>query len=184
MAYDAARRWTAEEFLALPEDDRRLELLDGQIVVTPPPVVRHQGVATLLGVSLFPFVAPFGGRVFSAPVGVAVDRVNVLQPDFVLLLPEHLDRVGLKLVEGPPDLVAEISSPSTRGRDRLFKRALYERFGVAEYWIVDLDHHLIEVYRLGESGYGEPVRFGRGDMITTPLLPEWSAEVDWLLASV
>ena len=179
----AARRWTAEEFLALPEDKRRMELIDGEIVVTSP-TVRHEMVGMRLGVSFFQHVTPLGGHAFSGTLDVPVDGANVVQPDVQVFLPEHVHRLGVRRVEGPPDLAAEISSPSTKGRDRIRKRALYERLGVAEYWIVDLDHDMIEVYRLGPDGYGDPVRFGRGETVTTPLLPGWNADVDWLLPTL
>ena len=78
-------------------------------------------------------------------------------------------------------MVVEVSSPSTKGVDRIRKRALYERFGVAEYWIVDLEEQVIEAYRLEDSGFGEPAVFKKADVIVTPLLPGWSAGVGLLL---
>lgn len=180
----AARRWTAEEFLALPEDKRRIELLDGEIVVTPSAAPRHERVINRIGFAFTSEVDPQGGVVFSSNLDTRIDENNVVQPDVQVFLPGHLHRIGKKFVEGPPDLVVEVSSPRTKGRDRLKKRALYERFGVAEFWIVDLDHDVLEVYRLGPSGYGDPVRFARGDTVTTPLLPGWSADVDWLLPTL
>lgn len=183
MGHDAARRWTADEFLRLPEDPRRVELLDGEIVVTPP-VIRHQQVVMRLGMALYEHVTAIGGSAFNVNVDIRVDSDNVVQPDVLVFLPEHVGRIGVKRVEEPPDLVVEVSSPSTKGMDRIRKRALYERFGVAEFWIVDLDEDVIEVYRLGTDGYADPVRFVRGETVTTPLLPGWSAEVDGLLPTL
>ena len=183
MGY-AARRWTAAEFLELPEDDRRMELIDGEIVVTPSPVPRHERVITRISFAFMSEVDARGGVVFGSNLDMRIDEDNVVQPDVQMFLPEHVHRIGEKFVEGPPDLAVEVSSPSTKGWDRLRKRVLYERFGVAEFWIVDLDHDVVEVYRLGPKGYGDPVRFARGDAVTTPLLPGWSAEVDWLLPTL
>lgn len=183
MGHDAARRWTAEEFLALPEDRRRMELIDGRIVVTAP-LIRHEEVGMRLGVSFFQHLTPMGGKAFAGTVDVLVDGKNVVQPDVLMFRPEHVHRIGVERVEGPPDLAVEISSKWTKGQDRLRKRALYERFGVPEYWIVDLDENAIEAYRMGPDGYAPPVRFGRGDTVTTPLLPGWSAEIDWLLPAL
>lgn len=184
MGHDAARRWTAEEFLALPEDDRRMELIDGEIVVTPSALPRHERVIARISLAFMSEIDSRGGVVFGSNLDTRVDSGNVVQPDVQVFLPGHLDRIGKRFVEGPPDVAVEVSSPSTKGRDRLRKRALYERFGVEEFWIVDLDHDVIEVYRLGPNGYGDPVRFARGDTVTTPLLPGWSAEVDWLLPTL
>ncbi|HWH32485.1 MAG TPA: Uma2 family endonuclease [Egibacteraceae bacterium] len=181
MGHDTARRWTAEEFLALPEDDRRIELFDGVIVVTPSAVSRHELVIARISFALMAQVDPLGGVVFGSSLDTRIDDRNVLQPDVQVFLPGHVHRIGPKFVEGPADLVAEVSSPKTKGRDRVRKRALYEGFGVAEFWIVDLDEDVIEVYRLHDGGYAAPQRLGHGDTVTTPLLPGWSAEVDWLL---
>lgn len=180
MGHQEARRWTADEFLRLPEDTRRVELLDGEIVVTPP-VIRHQEVVMRLGMTLYGHVTAIGGSVFNVSVDIRIDDVNVVQPDVLVFLPEHVGRIGVKRVEAPPDLVVEVSSPSTKGVDRIRKRALYERFGVAEFWIVDLDNDVIEVYRLVDGAYAAPECFGRGDTVSTPLLPGWTAEFDQLV---
>ena len=184
MGHDAARRWTAEEFLALPEDERRIELIDGEIVVTPSAAPRHALVVARISFALTTELDPQGGVVFGSNLDTQIDGSTVVQPDVQVFLPQHVVRIGQRHVEGPPDLAVEVSSPSTKGFDRLRKRVLYERFGVAEYWIVDLDHDVIEVYRLGPGGYRDPVRFGRGDTVTTPLLPGWSADVGWLLPTL
>lgn len=178
MGQDLARRWTALEFLALPEEDRRserMELIDGRLVVTSSPTIWHQRVVQSIFKTLSAHVEPDGGEVFCVSVEVQIDEDTVLVPDVQLFLPEHLDRLGARYADGPPDLVVEVASPSTRRRDRLVKRAQYERFGVIEYWIVDLDEGFIDSYRLGETGYGDPVRFTRRDTVTTPLLPGFAA---------
>lgn len=180
MGHDAAQRWTADEFLRLPEDTRRVELLDGEIVVTTP-LVHHQRVVMRLGAAFVSYLSTRGGEVFNVNVDIRIDDLNVVQPDVQLFLPEHLDRIGSKRVEGPPDLAVEVSSPSMKGVDRIRKRSLYERFGVAEFWIVDLDDDVIEAYRLVDGAYAAPERFGRGDTVRTPLLPGWAVEFDQLL---
>lgn len=184
MAHQEARRWTALEFLALPEDVRRterMELIDGRLVVTSSPRIWHQRVVQRFFKALSPHVEGGGGEVFCVSVDVLIDDDTVLVPDLQVFLAGHTDRLAERYADGPPDLVVEVSSPSTRGRDRLVKRALYERFGVVEYWIVDLDEQVIEAYRLDDTGFGEPAVFGKADMIATPLLPGWSAEVGRLL---
>lgn len=184
MGHQEARRWTALEFLALPEKDRhteRMELIDGRLVVTSSPKIWHQRVVQRFFKALSPHVEATGGEVFCVSVDVLIDEDTVLVPDVQVFLAGHTDRLGTQYADGPPDLVIEVSSPSTRGRDRLVKRALYERFGVAEYWIVDLEEQVIEAYRLEDSGFGEPVVFRKADAIVTPLLPGWSAEVGQLL---
>jgi Uma2 family endonuclease len=82
-----------------------------------------------------------------------------------VLTPQH--------VRGAPELVIEISSPGTRGRDETIKRTLYERAGVLEYWIVDPEIDVIRVYRRADARFGRPIELSHeaGDVVTTPLLP-------------
>lgn len=150
-----------------PEDGLRRELIDGDLLVSPSPVSRHQWVVMCIARALFDEVVPNGGRVFAAPLDVVFDDSNVVEPDVLVFLAEHLDRIRDGYPRAAPDLVVEVTSPRTKGVDRLRKRALYERFAVPEYWIVDLDDDVIEIYVLGEDGrYGAPRRCGPGDTIS------------------
>lgn len=152
------------------EDNVRRELFDGELHVSASPITRHQRVVRSIAAAIDTYVSPLGGEVFGLLLDVVVNERTVVGPDVQMFLPGHLDRIGPRFVEGPPDLVVEVSSPSTKGIDRIRKRAIYEGFGVQEYWIVDLDHDAIEAYRLVEDGYGPPERFGSGDTVTTPLI--------------
>lgn len=106
---------------------------------------------------------------------------TVVEPDVLLLRPEHVDRVGERFIRGAPDLVVEVSSPSTRHLELVRKRAAYERHGVAEYWYVDLDAERIEVYRLAAGRYGRPELRDRGEQLSSALLPGLVLTVDGLL---
>jgi len=154
-----------------PEDDHvRREIIDGELFVTVSPRPEHQVVSMRIGIAFIKWLDEAGGLVFTNDVDVVIDDHNVVIPDVQVFMPQHVDRVGQRYVEGPPDLAVEVSSPSTKGRDRIRKRALYERYGVTEFWIVDMDSDVIEVYRLGDDGYGPPERFGPGDTVTTALI--------------
>jgi Uma2 family endonuclease len=86
-----------------------------------------------------------------APIDVVLSEVDVVQPDLVFVRADRLDLITETNLRGAPDLTAEIVSESTRGRDELTKRHLYERHGVGEYWIVDPVVERVSVYRLGED---------------------------------
>jgi Uma2 family endonuclease len=93
------------------------------------------------------------GKVLDAPVDVILDEENVVQPDIIFIVREHLGIVQKRGIMGSPDLVVEILSPSSIYEDRYKKKALYERFGIPEYWIVDPAYRTIEVFVLGEGEY-------------------------------
>lgn len=170
---------TYDDLQQFPDDGLRRELIDGVLYVTPSPVTRHQlTVGNLVGL-LYAHAQAHGGVVLPAPYDVMFSVHDVVEPDVLFVIDPA--RLGDKNLKSAPDLAVEVSSPSTKGRDRIKKRALYERFGVAEYWIVDLDHDVVEAYVLRDGSYGDPVRFGSGDTVTAVAVPGFSAAFDRLV---
>ncbi|MFP3939024.1 MAG: Uma2 family endonuclease [Acidobacteriota bacterium] len=169
---------THEDYLNLPEDGKRHELIDGEHYATRAPFTRHQILLANLFRALDRWVDEGDlGRVLPAPVDVVLSEVDVVQPDLLFLAREHLDRLTEANVRGAPDLVVEIVSESTRKTDEITKRHLYERYGVPEYWIVDPVLESVKVYR-GAPGerYARASALTReagetGDSLATPLLP-------------
>jgi Uma2 family endonuclease len=104
-------------------------------------------------------VGPGHGEVYPAPLGVEFPETEEgVQPDFIFVSRDRLRIIGEDWVRGAPDLVVEILSPSTAARDRGIKLKLYRRQGVAEYWIVDPDEQVVEVWDLA-SGADRPERY-------------------------
>ena len=141
----AAKPWTREAVLALPEDGNRYELLDGNLLVTPGPAIIHQRAVWALQDRIRPYVQAHRlGMAGLAPTDLNLGSEQLLQPDlFVVPLrdgrePLHWSDMGIPL------LIAEVVSPSTALNDRNRKRTRYQRSGVGEYWIVDTDARLIE----------------------------------------
>ena len=108
---------------------------------------------------------------------------NVAEPDLLFVRADHLDRVELAYVNGPPDLVVEISSPSTRRIDIVRKRELYARFEIPEYWFVDLDAERVEIYRLDTGTFGPPELVYPPATLSTPQLPGLRVSVDEALGN-
>ena len=123
----------------LPDDGNRYEAIGGELYVTPAPSVRHQRVLKRLYNALERILEePRLGEVLFAPLGVRFPATGEgVQPDLLFVSNERRDIVASDELKGAPDLVIEILSPTTAGRDTGLKRVLYERQGVAEYWIVD-----------------------------------------------
>jgi Uma2 family endonuclease len=129
------RTWTYADIADWPESNGdRYEIIEGELVVTPPPVPVHQSLTTELLLAVGPIVRSEDlGRLFPAQIGVLLAENVMLIPDLVFVRRERLHIVGRTLIEGPPDLVVEILSPSTRKRDLGQKLRLYARFGILEY---------------------------------------------------
>lgn len=165
-AQSRSTRWTYAEFARLPsEGSTRYEVIAGELVVTPAPSLRHQRISADLVTWLNGFVREHDlGEVFAAPVDILFAEDDYVEPDLVFVRNDHRDYLTDRGIEGPPDLVVEILSPSTADRDRGIKLERYRHFGVPEYWVVDPDARTIEVWRLGEGG-AEPEVFGTEDAL-------------------
>jgi len=150
MAMPDVARWTRAEVLALPDDGMRHELIDGELIVTPTPRVRHQDGVMALADILQPFVREHRlGRFYAVPADLEVLPDQLTQPDLFVVPPGiRFDRWE----DAPtPILVIEVASPSTARYDRGTKRRFYQRAVVPEYWIVDLDARLVERWRPGDA---------------------------------
>jgi Uma2 family endonuclease len=130
-----------------------LELIEGELVVTPSPTPLHQLVVHRLAVMLDRvIVESMLGLVLEAPLDTYFDERNVLQPDLVVLLHDRKGLFGSAKLEGAPSLAIEIISPSTGQRDRGIKRDLYARYGVPEYWTVDPNAKTVTIFSDPEGG--------------------------------
>lgn len=152
MADVTKTRMHAEEFLALPESNLPIELIDGEVIMSPSPKDIHQKVVGLLHQLLVKLTS--GGEIRLSPMDVHLDDLNILQPDiFWVSGPDSLCQLGEDgYWHGAPDLVVEVLSEATTLRDRREKFNLYEKHGSREYWIVDTTGRYVEVWqRIGEQ---------------------------------
>ena len=170
-------KFTYEDYLNAPED-KRYELLDGELVPIPTPGERHQSISILLGWKLVQFASEHSlGRVYLAPFDVVLSDVDVVQPDLLFVSNERGHIITPANIQGAPDLIVEILSPSTAERDKTFKRALYARHGVNEYWMVDTIAKDITVLLLGERGYEVVDIYGEGEILTSPTLQGFALSI-------
>ncbi|MCR4419233.1 MAG: Uma2 family endonuclease [Clostridia bacterium] len=169
----AAGGLTYEEYLLLPDDGRRHQLIGGEHFVTPAPTTVHQLFLGNLYMVLGGFVLKHQlGQVFFAPVDVVLSPRDVVQPDLIFLSNAHLDRVTKQNIQGAPDLVVEVVSEASRQIDRKLKRALYGQHDVLEYWMADPELRILEVYRRDAEGRLVKVAELEDDaVLTSPLLP-------------
>ena len=144
--------WTYEDYLRLT-DDKRYEVINGRLYEMPAPTTEHQRILREIHTFMWEFVRKAEkGEVFFSPVDVILSDTAVVQPDLIFISGERLGIVRERIF-GPPDLVVEIVSPSSYGRDRYDKFVLYERYGVKGYWIVLPREKVIEVWCLKDGKY-------------------------------
>ena len=134
----------------------RYEILDGESYVSVAPSKRHQRLLRRLLRLIDDHVGPAGlGEVFFAPVDVWLSDEDRTQPDLVYLSADRLSIYGERIVEGAPDLLVEVASPSTRVADLVAKRRHFEHNGVREYWIADPDSKTLTILCLTDGRYVE-----------------------------
>ena len=172
-------KFTYDDYRTAPPD-KRYELIDGELVMAAAPNLKHQTVQVRLGERLARFVRENAlGVLFFAPCDVVFSDTDVVQPDllFVSAGRAHLLSNG-ENVRGAPDLVVEILSPATAERDRGYKRALYAKHGVAEYWVVDPSAETVRIHRLRGRALVVAETLGREQTLRSPLLPGFSLDLE------
>jgi Uma2 family endonuclease len=165
-----AGSWTYEDLFSLPDDGRRYEIIEGELCEMPSPMSAHGVTIRNLMFLLGPVIEVLRGWLLTAPLDVFFPGADPVQPDIVVLLPDSNASLVVRGVDGPPDLLVEVLSPSNRGRDLLTKRALYARAGVREYWIVDPTSRTIEVLALDRDAFHTAQLASGEDTVLSPLL--------------
>ena len=155
-------RYVYEDLLAMPEDGRRREILEGDLLVSPSPTRTHQRIVSNLDVLFRHLEERDLGQAYIAPFDVVFDRYTVLEPDVMFIRTERLGIVGERNVSGAPDLVVEVLSESTRDMDLGPKLRAYGRHGAGAYWIVDPDADTVQVFCREGEAFIEAGTVGRG----------------------
>lgn len=155
MVIEAIEKMTVGAFQEMTfDDDNYYELLNGEIVRKKAPTPQHQEAVG----NLFTIFNNYAkekqlGKCYTSPIDVFFDDYNCTQPDILFIKTDRAFIITNNGIEGAPDLVVEVLSPSTFRYDRKEKMAIYKQFGVKEYWIVDTNNRAIEVYVLQDGLY-------------------------------
>jgi Uma2 family endonuclease len=174
--HDRIRKLTYDDYVLIPDDGQRHEIIDGEHYVLPAPFLPHQDLVTELVAWLRPFARRNElGRVLVAPTDVLLSKHDIVQPDILFISRENekaLTATG-KHILGAPDLAIEVLSESTRRLDEDIKLDLYDRAGVREYWMFNPGQGSVRVYRRRDGCLLPTAELSSaaGDVLTTPLLP-------------
>lgn len=170
-------RLTVADLADLPDNGKRYELLEGELVVSPAPTPEHQDAVGNAFAFLRRAQEAGHGKAYVAPVDVYFDEHNDSQPDVLFIRADRLHIVKESRIEGAPDLVVEVISPSSRRRDLRVKLQIYERFGVPFYWVLDSVERSVRPYELTAEGYVAQPILRPGDMLPCPLFPGLTIDV-------
>lgn len=181
MATGTTTKMTYEDYLLIPEDGLRHEIIDGEHVVSPSPSTRHQQIIMNFVRALDGFVYPRRlGKVFAAPLDVVLSGIDVVQPDVLFIGNARLHQMTRPNIQGAPELAIEVLSESNRRNDEILKKKRYELFGVEEYWIADPELESVKIYRRAGERFAaaEIISTETGGTIATPLLPGFELPIE------
>lgn len=170
---------TYEEFLAWADEDTYAEWVNGEVIMISPASRRHQKIAWFLATLFSAFADRHElGEVLTAPFQMRL-ATSGREPDVLFIAKEHLDRLHDTFLAGPADLVVEVVSPESAARDRGEKFYEYEAAGIREYWLIDPEREIAEIYAL-EDGRYYPAFVGREGRYASRVLPGFWLHIEWL----
>jgi Uma2 family endonuclease len=170
---------TYEEFLEWADEDTLAEWVDGIIVMTSPASLKHQRIVKFLVRLLSTYCEMYElGEIMLPPFQMKLAHAG-REPDLMFVTTDHLDRFKHTYLDGPADLVVEIISPESQGRDRLDKFSEYSKAGIPEYWLIDPLADQAEFYQLDESGHYQAAALEDG-IYRSRVLPGFWLKVEWL----
>jgi Uma2 family endonuclease len=174
----------ADDFLLIPEDGRRHELIDGNHYLHASPDTKHQRISMRLIVAIGTYLREHPlGQLYFALLDVVLTQYDVVEPDLIYVVNERREIITEKNIQGAPDLIIEIVSDSTRHYDEVIKRALYERVGVGEYWLIDSVRDCVRVFQRNAAGrYECAAELSDGDSLTSALFPTLGISLDGIFA--
>jgi len=171
---DPSPKLTYEDYVLIPEDGKRHEIIGGEHFVSAAPFIRHQRIVLRLAILLGSFIRDHRlGEFLIAPTDVILSPHDIVQPDLLFISNERDSIVTEKNIQGAPDLVIEILSNSSRRLDEVLKRKAYEQFGAREYWICDPTRKTAQVWERTAEGLRRRALLSAaaGDILATSLLP-------------
>jgi len=164
--------YTYEDYLNLPDNGKRYEIIDGELYMVPAPSLWHQDTIGQFYRRIGNFLEDNPvGKIYLAPTDIIFSEIDVLQPDLIFVSKEKFDILAGANIQGAPDLVIEVLSPGTEKRDRTIKLKAYSKFGVLEYWMANDESETVEIWRRKGKKLVFHALLDRTQTLTTPLLP-------------
>jgi Uma2 family endonuclease len=170
-AVSEALKFTYSDYRLLPDNGKRYEILEGELLMSPSPNTKHQIVLLNIAAILKSFVERNNlGQIFIAAYDIVLSKYDVVQPDIIFVSNKNKEIIKATHIEGVPDLVIEIISPGGAQRDRIIKRKIYALHGVQEYWLVQPEKEKVQVLRLEKGDFKRIAELNSEDVLTSPML--------------
>lgn len=164
------KRYTIEDYMKTP-DDVRYELIEGELLMTPSPLTRHQRAVGTFYFKIREYLENKNvGEVFLSPYDVVLDNENVFEPDVIFVSKENSNIITEANIKGAPDMVIEVLSPSTSKRDLINKKRIYAKYGVKEYWIADPVEMTLDLYILNGTHFDLKKSYSEEEMAESVVL--------------
>ena len=176
------RLLTYDDYVRLtPSDSGNYELHNGQIIYMASPIPAHQKVSMRLSSRLFNHIDRHKlGEILTAPMDVVFTPNDTVQPDILFLSNERMHLLGNKKIEGAPDLVVEILSPSNSPKEMGYKKILYEMCGVREYWVINYDKKTLAQYENVDGEFFMRCIFQKTDTLTALCIKDFQTPMNEL----
>ncbi|NOY76348.1 MAG: Uma2 family endonuclease [Calditrichaeota bacterium] len=164
-------RFTYDDYKNLPNDGKRYEIIEGELLMAPSPKTSHQKLVGNLFIQLAHFIKEHSlGQIFTAPLDVILSAINIVQPDILFISRDRESIITEDNIQGAPDLIIEVVSPFSAKLDRTIKKKLYYAYSVKEYWIADPEEETIDVFVWTIDGYELRGTFSKSDHLRSSLL--------------
>lgn len=174
---------TYDDYLALPDDGNRYEIIGGELLISPSPITIHQRILLKLSSLLNEYIDKNNlGEIFIAPFDVVLSMTDVVQPDILFISKGRSQIVTEKNVVAAPDFVVEILSEGTEVIDRNRKKELYEKYKVKEYWIVNPWKKQLEQYILEKEAFELKKKFEKSETLDSIVIEGLSLQLEEIFA--
>jgi Uma2 family endonuclease len=175
------KKYTVEDYMML-EEGAPFQLINYDLIMSPSPIPLHQQIVFALSEVIVLYNIKIGrkGQWMYAPADVKFDEGNILQPDILYIAEERKSELIKERIEGAPDLVMEILSPSTAYYDLRQKKNIYEKYGVKEYVIIDPIEQSAELYALKDGIYYLHQKAQNNEQLNSVLLQGFSIDLSKL----
>ena len=177
------KRLTYSDYVQLtPPDSGHYQLIQGELITMTSPNTRHQSIILNISFHLLSFLNKNAlGTLFLSPMDVVMGEGDVYQPDILFILESNKHIIEETKINGVPDLIVEVLSPSNAYYDLVVKKKIYEKCGVREYWIVDPLQNTLDLYVLHNNKFQHKIQIEKKGKIPSEIFPGLDLQLELIL---